>query len=86
MNSPNETTNRTFSDMLSSLCQYQLQKEYDTTLSIFDGDCDTTPICAHHAKGRARLPLWKLVAVVGICAALWALLRGICSLFSLCSD
>ncbi len=86
MNSCHSQPNRKISDFFSSLCQYQLQKEYDTTLSLYDGDCDGAPVCSHHSKGRARLPLWKVLAVVGVCAAFFAMLRGIFSLFSLFSD
>ena len=74
------------SNLLASLCQYELQKEYDSTLTLYDGAYKGTPLCAHHAKGRVRLPLWKLLAAIGICAAFFALLRGVSSLFSLFSD
>ncbi|MBO5939537.1 MAG: hypothetical protein J6Q82_08615 [Clostridia bacterium] len=86
MNSYHEQTNRKISDMFSSLCQYQLQKEYDTMLTLYDGECEGTPICSHHSKGCARFPLWKLLAFVGVCAVFWTLLRGLFSLFSLFSD
>lgn len=86
MNDYNDQTNRKISDLFSSLCQYQIQKEYDTTLSLYDGESEGAPVCSHHAKGRARLPLWKVLTVIGACAVFFAVLRGITSLFSLFSD
>ena len=77
---------QTFSDICSSLCQIQIQKEYDTTLSLHDGAGEASPICSHHTKGRTRLPLWKLLAALGVIAVGWAILRGIISLCSLLSD
>ena len=82
----NFQTNRKFSDLLASLCQYQVQKEYDTTLALYDGACEGAPLCSHHAKGRVKLPLWKILAAVGVGAAFFTLLRGVSSLFSLFSD
>ena len=72
--------------LFSSLCQVQIQKEYDTTLSLYESEDNTAPICSHHAKGRIRLPLWKLVVALGAIAVFFALVRGIISLFSLFSD
>lgn len=86
MDACNNQTNRKISDFFSSLCQYQVQKEYDTTLSLYEGEDDRAPLCSHHAKGRARLPLWKILAVIGACTVFFAILRGITSLFSLFSD
>lgn len=81
MNCQSPKTNRLF----SSLCQYQIQKEYDTTISLYDGE-DETPVCSHHTRGRTRLPLWKLAVALGAIAVFWALMRGVISLFSLFSD
>ena len=82
MNCHPPKTNRLF----SSLCQYQIQKEYDTTISLYDGEDDASPVCSHHTKGRAMLPLWKLAVALGAIAVFLALMRGMISLFSLFSD
>ena len=81
-----KSSKKTLSELFSSLCQYQLQKEYDTTLSLHEGDLGTAPVCVHHTKGRAHLPLWKALAFLGALAAFLAALRGIFTLFSLFSD
>ena len=77
---------QTLSDICSSLCQIQIQKEYDTTLSLHEGEGESSPMCSHQVKGRARLPLWKLLAALGAIAVGWAIVRGIISLCSLFSD
>ena len=72
---------QTLSECCAALCRYQLQKEYDTTITLCDGQAKE-PVCSHHAKGNVSFPLWKLLTAVGIVAAFCALLHGLCSLFS----
>ena len=74
------------SDAKDALCRMQLQKECDTTITLYDEQTPDQPMIAHCVKGTTVLPLWKLLAVVGIVAASAALLRVIFSLASLCSD
>lgn len=77
----NSTASQKLSECCAALCRYQLQKEYDTTLTLYDEQTGE-PMCSHHSKGSSSLPLWKLLAAVGAIATFFALLRGLCSLFS----
>lgn len=85
MNYSDESSNRKISALFSSIGQYQLQKEYDTTLSLYEGEA-STPIGSHHAKGSIRVSLWKVLAIFGACLLLPLFLRGILSICSLFSD
>ena len=76
------TASQKLSECCTALCRYQLQKEYDTTLSLYDEETAAAPICSHHAKGSVRVPLWKVLLLFGACAAFCALIHGLCSLFS----
>lgn len=71
-----------FSDCWSELCRYQLQKECDTTITVYDEPAATEPVYSHQKNATISIPLWKLIVALGIAAAFCTLLRGFFSLFS----
>ena len=78
----NSMATQKLSDCWRSLCDYRLQKECDTTITLYDEKTAAEPMFSHHTKGSISLPLWKLLAAVGVVTAFCALLHGLCSLFS----
>lgn len=70
--------------MISSLWEAQIQTDCQCTLSLY-GDGETAqPESTHRFQSGCRRPLGKLLLLAAGIGLLFAVLRGICRLFSHC--